>query len=197
MTGREVATLPSKKRVKFAALQRAGKIITPGVKWNPDTPWNPYSAALAPNNHTLAMNCDSYLEVWSLEDGKAKRVTIIEQPFDRPQAPINAFAFSPDGERVAFVGYSGDGLAVWNLTEQKRMFYHPMKLYQDNTYSYFVTMRDVTFTPDGRTVVTAGTCHYSWGDILRQEQKTARTCWLRAWNAAAGAEGGSNRKARH
>lgn len=68
------------------------------------------------------------------------------------------------------------------------MFFHPIKLEQDKTHASIAQIEDVAFTPDGRTVVAAGSCHYSWGDVLRQQRKTARTSWLRSWNAATGAE---------
>lgn len=154
-------------------------------KFNPDD-WIPVNAALAPDNRTLAAESGSYLEVWSLRDDQAKRIANIEQPFDRPDAPMITFAFSADAKRVAIGGY--DGLVIWDLTARKRMLFLPLKLEQDNTYSSIAQLEDVAFTPDGRTVIAAGSRHYSWGDVLRQQRKTARTCWLRAWNTANGVE---------
>src|SRR5262249_5265908 len=80
----------------------------------------------------------------------------------------------------------------WDLSARKRTVHVPpptnlADLRRPNTPASVVAMETVTFTPDGKTVAVGGDCHYHWTDPLGQDQ-TARVCWLRAWDAATGAE---------
>ena len=193
--GRAVTVVDTATGRRLAALETAGpppgataahETQVPGQKFNLDA-FHPSFAVLAPDNRAVAVGAWN-LEVWSLADSTPKRIAALAQT-----SGFSAFAFSPDGARVAYVGLNRDeGLSVWDLGAQRRVLHAPTPPdlgdpRQVNRPSAVVSMRDVVFTPDGKTVLVGGTCHHSWTNNLRQRNE-ARMCWLRAWDAATGVE---------
>jgi RNA polymerase sigma factor (sigma-70 family) len=188
-TGRTMATLETAGPPPGAA--KAYERETPGEKFNP-VMYDPDLAVLSPDQRAVALRCRN-LEVWSLAGAKPQRIATITHEQHDQGGPFFAPSFSPDGARLAFVGLNvREGLSVWNLAQQRRTLhcpppYDPGNLSQANTPSSIVGMRDAAFTPDGKTVVVGGSCYYGWTDGSGQ-QSEARVCWLRAYDAATGAE---------
>jgi len=80
-------------------------------------------------------------EVWSLETGQ-KVITLGTEG----GSPNWCFAFSPDGERLA-AGNEDGTVRVWSLADGETLLTLP---------GHSSLVRDVTFSPDGRLLITAG-----------------------------------------
>jgi RNA polymerase sigma factor (sigma-70 family) len=192
-TGNDVTLVEATTGRTMAGLRTAGvppPEANPVAKYGVTQPevFHPDRAFIAPDNRTVAVRCGCNLEVWALAGGRPQRLATPQQ-----EGPFKAAAFSPDASRLAYLGWNLDeGLSVWDLSARKRTVHVPPPINmgdprRPNTPASVVSMETVTFTPDGKTVVVGGDCHYHWTDELGQDQ-TARVCWLRAWDAATGAE---------
>ena len=188
-TGRTIATLETAGPPPGAA--EAYEREAPGEKFNPAM-YDPDRAVLSRDKRAVALRCRN-LEVWSLAGPKPQRIATITPDQHDQGGPFFAPSFSPDGARLAYVGINvREGLSVWDLAQQRRTLHcpgphEPGDLTQANTPCSIVCMRDAAFTPDGKTVVVGGSCYYGWADGSGQ-QSEARVCWLRAYDAATGAE---------
>jgi RNA polymerase sigma factor (sigma-70 family) len=177
----------------IAQLQTAGeppRESNPLAKYGATKPelFHPDRAFIAPGNRTVAFRCACNLEVWSLAGGRPQRLATPQQ-----EGPFIAVAIARDGSRLAYLGPNRDeGLSVWDLARKKRTVHVPPLFNsgspdQPNKPASSVTLNDVVFTADIKTVIAGGTSDYSWTDQLGQP-KTDRVCWLRAWDVATGAE---------
>ncbi|MFM8250391.1 MAG: TIR domain-containing protein [Planctomycetota bacterium] len=104
------------------------------------------AAAFSPDGKTLATGCGGTITLWNLAT-HARRCELIRSESGRYQ--IYSMSFNKDGSKLsaAFGGdWSGDAI-VWDVATQQICF-DPLHRGDE--------LRSVTFSPDGRMLVTAG-----------------------------------------
>ncbi len=82
----------------------------------------------------------------SLFDVRTGRLVKLLSPPDRSRGWVTCVAFSPDGTKLAW-GEVGGEVALWDLTRDRLQF-------REKCHGQGVS--DVTFSPDGRIMVSAG-----------------------------------------
>jgi WD40 repeat protein len=118
------------------------------------------AAGFSPDAKWLASaSADGTARIWDVASGKSLRTFLGRaQPpgSTRPRHAINSIAFSPDGKLLALG--SGEGIAVWDLTETARGQPAPKMLLPAKEYE---SVKSVAFSPDGRRL--ASSCRTGWG----------------------------------
>lgn len=113
------------------------------------------SLTVSPNGQTLAStSTDATVRLWSFPDGVALHVLQ-----DRKKT-VTAAEFSPDGRWLAAGSYGGR-VSVWNLPGEglRRSSPGELVLIRPSVAAFSASKKNLTtvaFTPDGKTLATAG-----------------------------------------
>jgi WD40 repeat protein len=159
-TGKEVATLPGKRRTKEMALSPNGKLLAIANQDNTVTIWDlparkllhvinvgtsPLCVAFSPDGKEITAGLGNGARTWLLhEKPEVKRTLIL---FRHTESAMS-LAYSPDGKTLAVVGFR-PGVVLWDLDRNEaRKDFDGKTPKGDN--------RAVAFSPDGRAIASGG-----------------------------------------
>jgi|GEM_PF-6373152 len=115
--------------------------------------YSPVSAPIrfSPDGMLIAVNGGSTVNVWSVETGQLEIVLLHDRK-------VNDFAFSPDSQHIASVGYA-NSILLWDIPSRSETNAAPMTLNDATILSLdFDSTTDATsvsFSPDGAMLATA------------------------------------------
>ena len=98
-----------------------------------------HSTRTAPNWHSGSV--DKTIRIWNVSDGKELH------KLDGHPDDVYSVVFSPDGKKLASVGYGGN-LFVWDVGTAKALFHQRVA---PNTMTY-----SLAWSPDGSQLAVAG-----------------------------------------
>jgi WD40 repeat protein len=102
--------------------------------------------AIAPDGRTLATSChfERVVRLWDAKNGQLRATTAPDM------SEVGALAFSPDGRRLA--GVIGKYVRFWDAVTGETL----------DTLEAEQSIEDFAFTPDGRSLLTAGASLQVW-----------------------------------
>jgi WD40 repeat protein len=104
--------------------------------------------AFSPDGGRIATAGDKTVKIWNVETGQE-----IREPFNTGNEIHGAVAFNPDGTRLA-MARSGNLVSVWDLTTDREVL--QLQGHQDNIINRPSGIVNITYSPDGRFIVTLG-----------------------------------------
>lgn len=119
------------------------RAIGPPLRTEEEEPWDVLSVAVAPDGRRLAAGVVG-IRQWDLDAGE-----VIGEPLFGHEGNVGVVTFSPDGVRLASIGF--DGLRLWELDPQGNQG----RIMRRSRVLSPTAMYDAVFNPDGSRL-TAG-----------------------------------------
>jgi|GEM_PF-2402352 len=122
------------------------------------------AVAFSPDGKTaVSGSFDQTFKLWNVQTKQ------LIQTFEGHNGLINMIAFSPDGNTIASVSYEDLSIKLWNIETGKliRTFKENGDINSSNLGQ--VTITTVTFSPDGKKLLSGGASHAVLWDIEKGE----------------------------